>query len=89
VVSLARQLAIEYAEGGIRVNAVSPGVIRTPMLRLTDDPVQAAAYLAERVPLHRLGEADDVATACLYLLSRDSSYVTGTVLPVDGGATIA
>lgn len=89
VVSLVRQLAIEYAEVGIRVNAVSPGVIRTPMLRLTDDPERAAAYLADRVPLHRLGEAADVATACLYLLSKDSSYVTGSVLPVDGGATIA
>ncbi len=89
VVSLVRQLAVEYAEAGIRVNGVSPGVIRTPMLRLTDDPERAAAYLTERVPLHRLGEADDVAAACLYLLSTDSSYVTGSVLPVDGGATIA
>lgn len=89
VVSLVRQLAIEYAEVGIRVNAVSPGVIRTPMLRLTDHPGRAQTYLADRVPLHRLGEADDVATACLYLLSKDSSYVTGSVLPVDGGATIA
>ena len=89
VVSLTRQLAVEYAEWGVRVNAVSPGVIRTPMLRLTDDPERVAAHLAERVPLHRLGEAEDVAAACLYLLSEDSSYVTGGVLPVDGGASVA
>jgi NAD(P)-dependent dehydrogenase (short-subunit alcohol dehydrogenase family) len=89
VVSLTRQLAIEYAELGVRVNAVSPGVIRTPMLRLSDDPQRLAAYLAEGVPLHRLGEADDVAAACLYLASDESAYVTGAILPVDGGVTIA
>ncbi len=89
VVSLTRQLAVEYAELGVRVNAVSPGVIRTPMLRLADDPARLSAYLAAGLPLHRLGEADDVAAACLYLLSDESSYVTGVVLPVDGGATVA
>ncbi len=89
VVSMTRQLAVEWAEVGVRVNAVSPGVIRTPMLRLTDDPVATRDYLASGVPLHRLGEADEVAGACLYLLGEGSSYVTGAVLPVDGGASVS
>ena len=89
VVSMTRQLAVEWAEHGVRVNAVSPGVIRTPMLRLTDDPDATRDYLAHSVPLHRLGEAHDVARACLYLLGDGAAYVTGAVLPVDGGATVA
>lgn len=89
IVSLTRQLAVEWAEVGIRVNAVSPGVIRTPMLRLTDDPDATRDYLETGVPLHRLGEAHEVAAACLYLLGDASSYVTGAVLPVDGGAAVS
>lgn len=89
VVSMTRQLAVEWAEHGVRVNAVSPGVIRTPMLRLTDDPDATRDYLAHGVPLHRLGEAEDVARACMYLLGEGAAYVTGAVLPVDGGATVS
>jgi NAD(P)-dependent dehydrogenase (short-subunit alcohol dehydrogenase family) len=89
IVSMTRQLAVEWAELGVRVNAVSPGVIRTPMLRLTDDPEATSTYLATSVPLHRLGEADDVAQACLYLLGPAASYITGAVVPVDGGATVS
>lgn len=86
VVSLVRQLAVEWAPHGIRVNAVSPGVIRTPMLRLTGDPQAARAYLDSAVPLRRLGEPEEIAAACLYLLGDGASYVTGTVLTVDGGS---
>lgn len=86
VVSLVRQLAVEWAAHGIRVNAVSPGVIRTPMLRLTDDPEAARGYLDQAVPLRRLGEPEEVAAACLYLVGEGASYVTGTVLTVDGGS---
>lgn len=86
VVSLARQLAVEWGAAGIRVNAVSPGVIDTPMLRLADDPDRLAAYLRDGVPLGRLGTAEDVAAACLFLVSDAAAYITGAVLPVDGGA---
>jgi len=89
VVSMTRQLAVEWAEVGVRVNAVSPGVIRTPMLRLTDDPEATRDYLATGVPLHRLGEAAEVAAACWYLLGDAAAYVTGAVLAVDGGASVS
>ena len=87
IVSLTRQLAVELAEIGVRVNGVSPGVVRTPMLRLTDDSRATQATL-ESLPLHRIGEADEVARACLHLLSDDASYTTGAVLAVDGGASV-
>ena len=89
IVSLTRQLAVEWAASGIRVNAVSPGVIHTPMLRLIDDPVKAAAYLESGVPLGRFGTAVEVAQACLFLTSDHASYITGAILPVDGGATVS
>jgi NAD(P)-dependent dehydrogenase (short-subunit alcohol dehydrogenase family) len=88
IVSLTRQLAVEWAARGIRVNAVSPGVIDTPMLRLIDDPAKAAEYLETGVPMRRFGTAEEVAKACLFLASADASYITGVILPVDGGATI-
>ena len=89
IVSLTRQLAVEWAEQRIRVNSVSPGVIHTPMLRLIDDPANAAAYLKSGVPLGRFGTAHEVANACMFLLSDHASYITGAIVPVDGGATIS
>lgn len=84
VSSLSRQLAVEWGPRGIRVNAVIPGVIDTAMTTVTSDP-DATAALLERLPLGRLGEADEVAKACLFLAGADSSYITGTEITVDGG----
>jgi NAD(P)-dependent dehydrogenase (short-subunit alcohol dehydrogenase family) len=89
--ALTQQLAIAYAKDGIRVNAIMPGLIDTPMAvdavaRLTgrgrDD---VAAARAARVPLGRQGSAWDVAHAALYLASDEAAFVTGAILPVDGG----
>jgi 3alpha(or 20beta)-hydroxysteroid dehydrogenase len=80
---LTRNAAVTYADVGVRVNAVSPSVITTTGLAREADE-RTATFLA-RVPMGRAGEPADVAAAVLFLASDESSYVTGTNLPVDGG----
>jgi NAD(P)-dependent dehydrogenase (short-subunit alcohol dehydrogenase family) len=77
--ALTREMAVEFAELGVRVNAVAPGEIETAMLSPETE------VLIPRIPLHRLGKPEDVASTIFYLCSGDSSYVTGTEIFVTGG----
>lgn len=88
IVSLTQQLAVELGARDIRVNAVAPGMIDTPMLTLNNDPAAVTA-LTHRLPARRLGTAQDVAAACLFLASGSAEYITGATLPVDGGYLVA
>ena len=91
VINLTRALAIDCAPLGIRVNAICPGPIETPMLRdwFNDepDPEQAERAQIEPVLLKRIGRPDEIADAAVHLASDASSYMTGTTMVVDGGAT--
>nr|WP_213956971.1 SDR family NAD(P)-dependent oxidoreductase [Variovorax sp. dw_954] len=94
VVGLVKSLAVRHARDNIRVNAVCPGPIDTPMYRQFldpgPDPAAAADLLARSlapVPMRRLGQPMEVAHAALWLASDDASFVTGAALPVDGGFT--
>ncbi len=80
-----RALAAELAEDGVRVNAVAPGIIDTPMSAATRaDPERLARFLAH-VPMRRVGQATELAGPVVFLASDAASYVTGAILPVDGG----
>jgi meso-butanediol dehydrogenase / (S,S)-butanediol dehydrogenase / diacetyl reductase len=91
LVLLARSLALDYARSGIRVNALCPGIIDTPMLEQfassMPDPDAAWAEYSTAQPMGRLGTPEECAEAALWLLSDASSFVTGVALPVDGGFT--
>ncbi len=89
VAQLTKSLAIAYAADGIRVNAVAPGWIATPLTQgLQDDAARSAAILA-RTPLGRWGTPEDIAGPVLFLAGPAARFVTGIVLPVDGGYLIA
>ncbi|MGH8986231.1 MAG: SDR family NAD(P)-dependent oxidoreductase [Acidimicrobiia bacterium] len=89
LVNLAKQAAIEHAPDGVRVNVVSPTATEAglflKMAEASGDPEGIKRFVAERTPMGRLGRVDDVTEAALYLASDASSYVSGTVIPLDGG----
>ncbi len=89
VSSISRELAVAYASAGIRVNSIAAGLLETALTApLVAEPSELARRLAH-IPLGRLGRADEVANACVWLLSDESSYMTGAELTVDGGLSAA
>jgi len=85
VAQLTKALASELAPHGIRVNAIAPGFIATPMTQTTLADAEKTARLLAHVPMKRPGEAEELAGPALFLCSAQASYVTGAILPVDGG----
>ncbi len=84
VIALTRQMAVELASHGITANAVSPGPVDTPMTQVLHSARFREEY-ARAIPMERYGTTAEIASAVMYLASEDASYVTGAVLPVDGG----
>ncbi|MGB9071581.1 MAG: glucose 1-dehydrogenase [Terriglobales bacterium] len=92
VLALTRSMALDYVKNNIRVNCLCPGTIDTPSLRQRlsafADPVEARRQFIARQPMGRLGTAEEVAQAALYLVSDEAAFVTGTALSIDGGFAI-
>lgn len=89
VVMLTQQMALEWAPKGMRVNCVAPGLIDAGMSEPIYEDDEIRAYRQEKVPLNRLGSAEEVASAVLFLLDESASYVTGQTIVVDGGISIS
>lgn len=83
IIQFSHMMAKNYGEEGVRVNCICPGVILTPILHGRDPKIYE-----ERIPLGRVGTPEDVAKVALFLVSDDAAYLTGVVLPVDGGASL-
>jgi NAD(P)-dependent dehydrogenase (short-subunit alcohol dehydrogenase family) len=89
VLSMTREIAVEFARKGIRANALCPGPIETPLLAdLLADPARRERRLVH-IPVGRFGQAEEIARAALFLASDESSFVTGATFVVDGGITAA
>ena len=90
VLALSRELGVEFAKRGVRVNALCPGAVDTPLLRelYATDPEEAARRLIH-VPMGRFAHASELANAALFLASDEASYVTATTFMVDGGISAA
>lgn len=87
VVALSREIAVQYARQGIRVNALSPGPVETPLTQAFFDTEAKLERRRVHMPLGRFGQAEEVARAALFLASEESSYITASSLLVDGGIT--
>jgi NAD(P)-dependent dehydrogenase (short-subunit alcohol dehydrogenase family) len=89
IVQLTKSLAVAWAEAGVRVNAVMPGWIDTPFTQAVRQDAKRNRAILERTPMQRWGTAQEVANAVLFLCSENASFITGAVLPVDGGYSAA
>lgn len=82
---MTRSLALTYARDNIRVNAIAPGYVDTPILSMVPDNVKKA--MGNELPIGRLGKDTEIANLICYLLSDDASFITGAIIPIDGGFT--
>lgn len=87
IANLTKTLALEYADKGIRVNAVAPGAIATPINPWRNDP-KAKRQVEYHIPMQRVGQPEEIAAAFAFLASSEASYITGQTLYVDGGLTL-
>lgn len=87
IIALTRNMALDYAPDGVRVNCLCPGFVRTPLLAGIMDDVERVERLTALHPLGRLGEPEDIANAALFLLSDQAAWITGQAIAVDGGFT--
>ena len=85
VIRLSKSLAIQFAKDGIRSNTILPGPVLSPMQSRWEGDPAALNAIERHVPLGRVGQTQDIANACLFLLSEEASFITGTELTVDGG----
>ena len=85
VIGLTRQFAVNFAQEGVRVNAICPGYIYTPMTSGITEIPEGEAFLQGLHPMGRLGKDEEIASAAAFLASDDASFITGVALPVDGG----
>jgi len=86
---LTKNIALEVAEKGIRINGIAPGSINTPMNKdIMEDP-QKKKQEEEKIPMRRIGEPEEIAKVAFFLASTDASYITGTTVYVDGGLTLS
>jgi NAD(P)-dependent dehydrogenase (short-subunit alcohol dehydrogenase family) len=86
VIGLTKTAALEFAKKGIRVNAVCPGIIETPMMdRLSGNDLEAIARFSAMEPMGRYGKPEEIANAVLWMCSDDASFLTGHAMAVDGG----
>lgn len=87
LIMLTKCLAQQYADCGVRVNCVLPGPIDTPLLQQSFHSKEAEARCAERIPLKRIGQPEDIANMVAFLVSQEAAYITGGAFPVDGGVS--
>jgi len=85
IISLTRSMAVQYGPVGIRVNCLCPGIIRTPMQGGNENDPGFIAKMSRQIPLRRVGEPEEIADMVAFLASDEASYVTGAIIPVDGG----
>ncbi|MEI8358605.1 MAG: SDR family oxidoreductase, partial [Deltaproteobacteria bacterium] len=85
VIGLTKSLAQEFGPAGITVNAIAPGLVDTPLIRGAGAPANLYDEVVRRLPVRRIGQPQDIAAACAYLISPEAGFCTGQVLSPNGG----